>query len=148
MEPLFAAKLVHHENEAHHRPAVPRAPVIRVQILRRCARVHRACVHCAEVERCTDDAATRLQDRLIDVEDIEVGGTIDEVRHPRCRPSTVEVGGIGGRHCGVVDGAQPRELWWRHRTRDHNKADVVQFPDGTCRQFETGSDDAEPIVHV
>src|SRR5207237_7465584 len=105
-------------------------------------RVHRACVHRAEVERCTDDAATRLQDRLIDVEVIEVGGTIDEVRHLRCRRSTVEVGGVGGRHCGVVDGSQPPELRWCHGTRDHNKADVVQFPDGTCRQFATGIDDA------
>ena len=107
-----------------------------------------ASVHGTEVERCTDDTATRVQDRLIDVEDIEVGGTIDEVRHSRCRRSAVEVGGVGSRYCGIVDGCQPRELRWCHRTRDDDKTDVVQFLDGIGRELGTGSDDVEPGIHI
>src|SRR5262245_7210233 len=104
---VVAPKLVHHENEAHHRPAVRRTPVIRVEVLRWYARVYRSCMHCAEVERCTDDAATRLQDWLIDVEAIEVWSAIDEVPHSRRRPPGADVSGIGCRYRRIVDDCQP-----------------------------------------
>jgi hypothetical protein len=80
---------------------------LRVEVLRACARLHRACVHGAEVERSTDDAAARLQDWLTDVEAIEVWSAIDEVPHSRRHPPAADVGGIGGRYRRIVNGGQP-----------------------------------------
>src|SRR5260370_17240702 len=83
---VLATKLIYHEDEAHHRPLTRLAPVIRVKLLRGCAGIHRSGEHRTEVERSTDNAATCLQDRLINVEIIEVLAAIDEVMHARRRP--------------------------------------------------------------
>ena len=109
-------------------------------------RAHRSRVQRTELERSTDDAAARIEQRGIYVEVVELRTTIHEVAHARRGAADPDIVTRRGRDGGGVRVFQRSHPIERHRAVNHHEASIMQLRGCVDRELTASGQHAKPVV--